>query len=118
MTTLDELKNPEIQAQQWDYYVNNRTGMYSSTPSTLVFVPLQSFMSSDDFSNITQELDEALASSPAYNTSGYSLERMWLDDEMIPQIEMVLFPGWHLFPFIASPAADHSPSRTHFVKLL
>lgn len=74
-------------------YVENRTGMYSSTASTLAFLALEDFVPADVLGTLKQELDLALELDNAYNTSSFKLERSWMDDNTVPHLEMVLFPG-------------------------
>lgn len=110
LTTDDNLTNPQFAAQQFqrtcnatlcrkpdsDFpleYVDNRTGFYSSTPSTLTFLSLSQFVENDTLSQLKEELDAALAADPIFSSKAFKLERSWIDEVTVPHVEIVLFPS-------------------------
>ncbi|KAK1227264.1 hypothetical protein PQX77_009751 [Marasmius sp. AFHP31] len=91
--TFDKLSSPEGVAEEYKLYVQNRTGLLSTFTSALVFIPWSDFMSKNEISQLKSELDAALAADPAkYNTPTYKLQRKWLDDDTVPELELILFP--------------------------
>ncbi|KAK1227259.1 hypothetical protein PQX77_009745 [Marasmius sp. AFHP31] len=91
--TFDKLSSPEGVAEEYNLYVQNRTGLLSTFSSALVFIPWTDFMSKQEFTQLKKELDAALAADPAkYNTPTYKLQRKWLDDDSVPELEVILFP--------------------------
>lgn len=93
LTTLDALADPAVQAEQFGLYVQNRTGMFSSTPSTLAFLPLNKFIPGHVLESLKVELDNAISHDPKYNTPSYRKLRSWVNDGKVPHLELVLFPG-------------------------
>ena len=50
-------------------------------------------MSKEEITQLKRDLDAALAADPAkYNTPTYKLQRKWLDDDTVPELEVILFP--------------------------
>ncbi|KAG6815635.1 hypothetical protein H0H87_012724 [Tephrocybe sp. NHM501043] len=79
-------------AQQFEAYVQNRTGIYSATSATtLGFLPLNEFLAPAVAASLLRDLDAALPHQPSHLRSQYALQRKWLDDPSVPQIEVVLF---------------------------
>ncbi|KAI0079806.1 hypothetical protein K474DRAFT_1658610 [Panus rudis PR-1116 ss-1] len=91
-TTLDELKDPNILAASMEQYVQNRTGLLSGAPSTTSFLSLKDFVPADIIQSMKQNLDAALQSDPRYQKPTYSLQRKWLDDDSVAQLEFIIFP--------------------------
>ncbi|KAI0079801.1 alcohol oxidase [Panus rudis PR-1116 ss-1] len=91
-TTYDELNIPQINAEQMQLYLDNRTGLLSGAPSTAAFIPLRHFVPEDIAKQLKSDLDAALKSNPQFQNSVYSLQRAWLDDHTIPQMEVVFWP--------------------------
>ena len=91
--TFDKLSSPEGVAEEYKLYVQNRTGLLSTFSNALVFIPWTDFMSKEEITQLKSELDAALAADPAkYDTPVYKLQRKWLDDDTVPELEMILFP--------------------------
>ncbi|KAK1227260.1 hypothetical protein PQX77_009746 [Marasmius sp. AFHP31] len=91
--TFDKLSTPEGVAEEYKLYVQNRTGLLSTFSSALAFLPWSNFMSEQEISQLKTELDAALAAdSTKYNTPAYKLQRKWLDDDSVPQLEVILIP--------------------------
>ncbi|KAF9258992.1 alcohol oxidase [Marasmius fiardii PR-910] len=84
--------HPGGSQEQFQEYVQNRTGMYSTFTSSLAFIPWSMFMSQAEMKQLRRELDEALSSDPRYNTSAFRLQREWIEDESVPELEFILFP--------------------------
>lgn len=109
-TVEDLARNPNFAANQWSRYVNHRsgtcasflypyntlshhqTGAYASPPgTTITMVPLQSIISPTKLSAMLADLDSALTvyeGTP--QETQIALQRSWLEDETIPQVEYVL----------------------------
>lgn len=92
MTTWDELSDPTIGPEQFQQYVYNRTGLYSAVASTVAFLPWSQFMRQDYIEQLKNELDSVLSSDSRYFKSTFALQRRWLEDDTIPQLELILFP--------------------------
>ncbi|KAJ8085829.1 hypothetical protein PM082_004648 [Marasmius tenuissimus] len=91
--TFDKLSSPEGVAEEYKLYAQNRTGLLSTFSNALVFIPWTDFMSKEEIAQLKSELDAALAADPAkYDTPMYKLQRKWLDDDTVPELEMILFP--------------------------
>ncbi|KAK7459591.1 hypothetical protein VKT23_009571 [Stygiomarasmius scandens] len=109
ITTLDELADPTFAAQQFQQYIDNRTGMYSSTPSTVAFLPLEMFMEPNELREIKEQLDTALAIDPhRFSSSTFKLERAWIDDKTVPHLELVLFPS------LTGNAVQGTPGKRYY----
>ena len=93
ITTWDELNDQTIATQQFQLYMKNRTGLYSATASTVAFIPWASFMDPEVIKDIKAQLDTELNSDPRFNRSTYALQRSWIDEQSVPQLEIILFPG-------------------------
>ncbi|KAL0581594.1 hypothetical protein V5O48_000410 [Marasmius crinis-equi] len=90
--TFDTLSNPVAANQQLEQYIHNRTGMYSAFSSSVAFIPWSMFMTKDEITQLRSELDTALATDQRFNTSAFKLQRRWIEDDTIPELEVILFP--------------------------
>ncbi|KAJ8094422.1 hypothetical protein PM082_010856 [Marasmius tenuissimus] len=90
--TFDTLSNPAAANQQLEQYIHNRTGMYSAFSSSAAFIPWNKFMTKDEIAQLRSELDVALASDQRFNTSVFRLQRKWIEDDAVPELEVILFP--------------------------
>lgn len=93
--TVDDLNSESFAQQKLEQYRLSRTGMLSSTLSTVVFVPSSSFIPPDKMRSILSTLDEALQSPQIQNSpwkKWYEVQRAWLENNGIAQLEVVLEP--------------------------
>lgn len=91
MTTWDELTEPSIAAAQFQQYVADRTGLYSAFSSSVAFIPWSAFLEPADIVSIKAALDGELASDPQLQKPVFRLQRQWIDDDTVPQLEVILF---------------------------
>ncbi|KAG6812981.1 hypothetical protein H0H92_014912 [Tricholoma furcatifolium] len=91
--TPDKLKiDSAFAAQQLAQYAQNRTGLYSATSATtLAFLPMQDFVAPAAAASLLSDLDAALPDQPSHLKEQFALQREWLNDPTIPQLEVVLF---------------------------
>lgn len=89
LTTLDELDNAAFSAAEFSLYEKNRTGMFSSTTSTIALLRLDQFIEHQRLQKMKEELDRALEGTMSHTAA---LQRSWIDDETVPQLEIILFP--------------------------
>ncbi|THH10909.1 hypothetical protein EW146_g8219 [Bondarzewia mesenterica] len=106
MTTWDELSDPAIAASQFQQYIDNRTGLYSAAPSSVAFIPWDKFMTADVILDLKQQLDHALSSDSRFQRPTYALQRSWIDDSSVPQLELILFPQSSNTGSGAAPSPD------------
>jgi choline dehydrogenase-like flavoprotein len=95
--TADDLNSETFAQQKLEQYRLYRTGMLSSTLSTLVFIPSSSFIPPDKMQSILSTLDEALKLPQIQNSpwkKWYDVQRAWLENDGIAQLEVVLFPSY------------------------
>ncbi|KAG1883620.1 alcohol oxidase [Suillus subluteus] len=95
--TTDDLNSETFAQQSLEQYRHSRTGMLSSTLSTLVFIPLSSFIPPDKMQSILSTLDDALKSPQIQNSpwkTWYDVQRAWLENDGIAQLEVALFPSY------------------------
>ncbi|KAK7459587.1 hypothetical protein VKT23_009568 [Stygiomarasmius scandens] len=88
LTTLDALSDPVFAETEFAQYVKNRTGMFSSTTSTIALLRLEDFVSEQTLQQMKKNLDRDLSST----RRDLMLQRSWLENSNIPQIEVILFP--------------------------
>ncbi|KAG6873387.1 hypothetical protein C0995_016197 [Termitomyces sp. Mi166 len=82
----------DFAAQQLQEYVQNRTGIYSATSATTIaYLSMQDFMSPGTAASLLNDLDAALRHQPSHLKSQFALQRKWLSDPTVPQVEFVLF---------------------------
>ncbi|KAG2096742.1 alcohol oxidase [Suillus discolor] len=95
--TVDDLNSESFAQQKLEQYRLSRTGMLSSTLSTVVFVPSSSFIPLDKMQSILSALDEALQLPQIQNSPWkkcYEVQRAWLENNGIAQLEVVLEPSY------------------------
>lgn len=93
--TTDDLNSETFAQQRLEQYRLSRTGMLSSTLSTLVFIPSSSFITPDKMRSMLSTLDEALKLPQIQNSpwkKWYDVQRAWLENDGIAQLEVILFP--------------------------
>ncbi|PVF97235.1 alcohol oxidase [Serendipita vermifera] len=111
--TWDELRtNATFAAQAAAQYQSSKTGILTSTISTLTFVPLQSFISTSKFldviGSLTSELLSNASSFSLMQWAQYVIQMGWLFNPTIPQVEFVFIPGFQPTPHSPTPAANTS----------
>lgn len=76
---------------------SSKTGILTSTISTLTFVPLQSFLSASKIisilTSLTSELINNASSFSLLQWAQYVIQMGWLYNTGIPQVEFVFVPG-------------------------
>ncbi|KAG2340625.1 alcohol oxidase [Suillus weaverae] len=95
--TTDDLSSETFAQQRLEQYRLSRTGMLSSTLSTLVFIPSSSFIPPDKMQSILSTMDEALKLPQIQNSpwkKWYDVQRAWLENDGIAQLEVILFPSY------------------------
>ncbi|KAG1883586.1 alcohol oxidase [Suillus subluteus] len=95
--TTDDLNSETFAQQRLEQYRLSRTGILSSTLSTLVFIPSSSFIPPDKMQIILSTLDEALKSPQIQNSpwkKWYDVQRAWLENDGIAQLEVILYPSY------------------------
>ncbi|KAF9218591.1 alcohol oxidase [Gyrodon lividus] len=95
--TADDLSSEAFAQERLREYRETRRGMLSSTLSTLVFIPTSAFISADKMKVMLASLDRALQD-PAIKNSPYKqwydLQRTWLENDGVAQLEIILFPSY------------------------
>ncbi|KAH7909099.1 alcohol oxidase [Hygrophoropsis aurantiaca] len=95
--TVDDLSSPSFSDKELDHYRATRSGMLSSTLSTLVFIPTSAFISPDVMKSMLTSLDRALLRPAIQNSpykKWYELQRSWLENDGVAQLEIILFPSY------------------------
>ncbi|KAG1727481.1 alcohol oxidase [Suillus paluster] len=95
--TVDDLNLETFSQKRLEQYRLSRTGMLSSTLSTLVFIPSTSFISPDRMQSMLSTLDEALKLPQVQNSpwkKWYDVQRAWLVNDGVAQLEIILFPSY------------------------
>ncbi|KAH7923032.1 alcohol oxidase [Leucogyrophana mollusca] len=95
--TVDDLTSPSFSDKQLREFHASRTGMLSSTLSTLVFIPTSAFISSGVMKTMLSSLDRALLRPAIQNSpykKWYELQRSWLENDGVAQLEIILFPSY------------------------
>ncbi|KAG6824566.1 hypothetical protein H0H93_001892 [Arthromyces matolae] len=73
-------------------YLANRTGIYSAIgATTLAFLSMQDFTSPETAASLLSDLDGALKDQPSHYQKQFALQREWLNNPNVPQVEVVLF---------------------------
>ncbi|KAF9235938.1 alcohol oxidase [Melanogaster broomeanus] len=95
--TSDDMSSEAFAQDRLQEYRETRRGMLSSTLSTLVFIPASTFIPADNLKSILASLDRALQD-PAIKNSPYKqwydLQRTWLENDGVAQLEIILFPSY------------------------
>ncbi|KIO29424.1 GMC oxidoreductase [Tulasnella calospora MUT 4182] len=111
--TWDELRNnATFAAQAAAQYAATKNGILASNIGVLSFFPLQSFLPTSKILSIVSTLVSDLVSS----TSSMSLLQIaqsvlqlaWLSNQSIPQVEVVMIPGFNPTGTVTVPAAGTS----------
>lgn len=79
-----------------------RTGFISTTNSIVTFVPLQAFVNTSNIQAILKTFDQSVAQlepSP-FQLKQYSIQRQWLIEGLVPQVELILFGSGSIAPVI------------------
>ncbi|KAG6906660.1 hypothetical protein DXG01_012717 [Tephrocybe rancida] len=107
--------DPAFAAQQFAQYAQNRTGTLSATSATtLAFLPMHDIMSPSTSARLLSDLDAALTSMPTHLKSQFALQRKWLDDQSVPQVEFVLFSNSDHLPYEALSGATPQPGKSYY----
>ncbi|KAF7791621.1 hypothetical protein EIP86_002639 [Pleurotus ostreatoroseus] len=109
-TAEDLSRNATFASKQWARYTNHRAGAYASVPGTTVsMIPLQVFINETTLvpmlAALDTVLDEVYTGTP--QETQIRLQRSWLDNATIPQVELVLLPG------LMDPSITPNASRHH-----
>ncbi|TFK55509.1 FAD-linked reductase [Heliocybe sulcata] len=109
--TAENMQDPTFAEEQLLLYRESKSGMLSSTPSTFVFIPAADFIPADVLQGMIAALDEAL-SAPLFKESPwqsiYEMQRSWLKNNSVAQLEIVLFPAYE------TSEADHNEASQHY----
>ncbi|KAG6852716.1 hypothetical protein C0991_009626 [Blastosporella zonata] len=91
--TPDKAKtDTSFASQQLEQYIQNRTGILSATSATtLAFLPMHDIMAPATAASLLSDLDAALPHQPSHLKSQFGVQRKWLNDQSVPQVEFVLF---------------------------
>lgn len=93
--TADDLSSERFIQERLQEYRETRRGMLSSTLSTLVFIPTSAFIPADKIKYMLASLDRALGAPEIKNSpykQWYDLQRAWLENDGVAQLEIILFP--------------------------
>lgn len=93
--TVDDLSSERFSQERLQEYRETRRGMFSSTLSTLVFIPASTFIPADKMKHMLAALDGALQAPEIKNSpykQWYDLQRAWLENDGVAQLEIILFP--------------------------
>ncbi|KAG9311299.1 hypothetical protein JVU11DRAFT_8387 [Chiua virens] len=95
--TADDLSSESFAQKRLEEYRETRQGMLSSTLSTLVFIPTSAFIPADKMKSMLASLDRALQAPEIKNLpykQWYELQRAWLENDGVAQLEIILFPSY------------------------
>ncbi|KAF8548623.1 alcohol oxidase [Imleria badia] len=95
--TVDDLSSEQFAQERLQEYRETRRGMFSSTLSTLVFIPTSTFVPADKMKRMLAALDSALQVPEIKNSpykQWYELQRAWLENDGVAQLEIILFPSY------------------------
>ncbi|EGN97121.1 hypothetical protein SERLA73DRAFT_161320 [Serpula lacrymans var. lacrymans S7.3] len=95
--TVDDLSLDTFAEEKLKQYKQSKSGMLSSTLSTLVFLPAQAFIGPDVMKTMLDSLDKALRDTTMQNSPWrqvYEVQRSWLEKNGVAQLEMILFPSY------------------------
>lgn len=74
-------------------YETNRIGLLSGGPSTTAYLPLSKFISAEDIEKLKGALDRDLETTSGPQKELLQVQRAWLEDDSVPQIEIAFIPG-------------------------
>ncbi|KAG6376605.1 hypothetical protein JVT61DRAFT_1587 [Boletus reticuloceps] len=95
--TADDLSSEHFAQERLREYRETRRGMLSSTLSSLVFLPASTFIPADTMQRMLASLDRALQTPEIKNSpykQWYDLQRAWLENDGVAQLEIILFPSY------------------------
>ncbi|RDB27735.1 L-sorbose 1-dehydrogenase [Hypsizygus marmoreus] len=93
--TWDIIRNNATrQAQAWLQYVNKHTGIYSASPATLAFFPLQPFPEEFNVTSLVDTLDKEIAAATLtpIRKKQFESQRQQLLDGSVTQVELAFVP--------------------------
>ncbi|KAK7690162.1 hypothetical protein QCA50_006811 [Cerrena zonata] len=93
ITTFDAVRDPSLFPALLQEYETNRTGLLGGPPSTTAFLPLNKFMSAPDIAKLKLALDHDLSRITSPHKKLLEVQRSWLDDNSVPQLELAFFAG-------------------------
>ncbi|KZT25856.1 GMC oxidoreductase [Neolentinus lepideus HHB14362 ss-1] len=103
--TWDLLRNPDIAAKQRELYINQKQGLLTMVPSSLTFLPLQTF-SHSAAAIINRQAERLQKDSHLYTAATlaqYQIQLANLRDPRLPDIEFIGFPGFRGYPNVPEP---------------
>ncbi|KAF8443688.1 alcohol oxidase [Boletus edulis BED1] len=95
--TADDLSSEHFAHERLREYRETRRGMLSSTLSSLVFLPASTFIPADTMKRMLASLDRALQTPEIKDSpykQWYDLQRAWLENDGVAQLEIILFPSY------------------------
>jgi choline dehydrogenase-like flavoprotein len=90
--TLDVLTDDNRAAQEWKLYEEEKQGMFSSFSAVMSFLPSKSVVDAAAIREVASKLTHEHLSVGVQKS--LHLQREWLTDDRIPQIEMILGSGF------------------------
>ncbi|KAG9023789.1 hypothetical protein FS837_005625, partial [Tulasnella sp. UAMH 9824] len=108
--TWDELRNnATFAAEAAAQYAATKNGILASNIGVLSFFPLQSFLSTSKILSIVKTLVSDLCSSASsislLQIAQNVLQLAWLSNHSIPQVEVVMIPGFNPTGTVTAPSA-------------
>ncbi|KAG6839143.1 hypothetical protein C0991_005467, partial [Blastosporella zonata] len=118
---LDIYRNdPSRDTAAWAEYTANRTGIYSASPATLGFFPLQTFPDAFNVTDLVTELDTefAAANVSAIRKKQFEIQRRHLVEGEVAQVEVVFLPKGGLAPsnYPVEPGRSYLSVITFFLR--
>lgn len=90
------VNNPTFAREQFEAYHKNRSGILSSSMSQFAFLSARNFIPEEELNRMVAIVDEFIAS-PSVKDSAiaktFKIQRDWLLDENVAQVDIVLVPG-------------------------
>ncbi|RDB27705.1 Pyranose dehydrogenase 3 [Hypsizygus marmoreus] len=92
--TWDVYRNETRDAEAWQEYLANRTGIYNASPASLGFFPLQTFPDAFNVTDLVAELDQELAAADLtpIRKKQFEIQRRQLIEGKVSQVEIVMLP--------------------------
>ncbi|KZW03649.1 alcohol oxidase [Exidia glandulosa HHB12029] len=111
--TWDELRNnATFAAEAAAQYAATQNGILASTISVLSFFPLQTFLNQtaveSTVSSLISDLTQSITSSSALRILQNVVQLVWLQNRRIPQLEIVMIPGFNPTGTVTVPTAGTS----------
>ncbi|KAG8949735.1 hypothetical protein FRC04_008275 [Tulasnella sp. 424] len=108
--TWDELRNnATFAAQAAAQYAATKNGILASNIGVLSFFPLQSFLSTSKILSIVttlvSDLVSSISSMSLLQIAQSVLQLAWLSNQSIPQVEVVMIPGFNPTGTVTAPSA-------------